>query len=58
MKTTKQTKDTPPRRLTNGSCNEPAHDDIAFRAYSLWEQSGRPENHEIETWLQAETQLR
>jgi hypothetical protein len=58
MKTTKQKKDAAPRLLTNGSYGEPTHDEIALSAYSLWEQQGRPQNQEVEIWLQAEIQLR
>ena len=58
MKAAKEKKEAPPLLLTNGSQGEPAHDEIALRAYSLWEQLGRPQNQEIEIWLQAETQLR
>ena len=57
MKAEKQKKDTS-RLLTNGPQGEPTHDEIALRAYSLWEQQGRPQNQEIAFWLQAETQLR
>jgi Protein of unknown function (DUF2934) len=58
MKAAKQKKDASPRLLANGLPGEPNHDEIALRAYSLWEQQGRPQNQEIEIWLQAETQLR
>ena len=58
MKTTKQTKDASPRLLTNGAHSEPAHDEIARCAYSLWEQQGHPQDQEIGIWLQAEAQLR
>jgi hypothetical protein len=34
------------------------HEDIARRAYLIWEQEGRPENHAWEHWLRAEAQLR
>lgn len=58
MKTTKQKKDAAPRLLTNGLHDEPAHDEIARCAYSLWEQQGRPQDEEIGIWLQAEAKLR
>jgi len=58
MKTPKQTKEASPRLLTNGRWGGPTHDEIALCAYSLWEQQGRPQNQEVEIWLQAETQLR
>jgi hypothetical protein len=33
-------------------------DQIAARAYVLWEQRGRPHGQDLETWLQAERQLK
>ena len=38
--------------------NSVSHDEIARRAYELWEQDGRPENEEYRHWLEAERQLR
>lgn len=35
----------------------PTHDDIATRAYALWELDGRPPGLDLEYWLQAETEL-
>lgn len=35
----------------------PLHDDIAKRAYELWDRSGRPEERDVEFWLAAERQL-
>jgi hypothetical protein len=58
MKTTKQAKNAAPRLLTNGTNKEPAHDEIARRAYSLWEQQGWPQGQETAIWLLAETELR
>ena len=58
MKAEKQMKDASPRLLTNGLQGKPTHDEIALRAYSLWEQKGRPPSQEVAIWLQAETQLR
>ena len=58
MKASTQKRNTPPRLLKNGPEGEPTHDEIALRAYSLWEQQGSPQNHEVETWLLAEAQLR
>jgi hypothetical protein len=31
---------------------------IAARAYTLWEQAGRPAGRDMEYWLQAESQLK
>jgi DsbC/DsbD-like thiol-disulfide interchange protein len=33
-------------------------DQIAARAFVLWEQRGRPHGQDLETWLQAERQLK
>jgi hypothetical protein len=35
----------------------PTHDEIARRAYAIFEQEGRPEGRELEHWLRAEAQL-
>jgi hypothetical protein len=35
----------------------PTHDEIARRAYALFEQSGCIPGHDMEHWLQAEAQL-
>ena len=35
----------------------PDHDEIAFRAYMLFEQAGRPPGRDVEFWLEAERQL-
>ena len=35
----------------------PTHDEIARRAYALFEKSGRVSGHDMENWLQAEAQL-
>jgi len=40
-----------PRREITSEC-------IASRAYSLWEQQGRPQGKDLELWLQAEQQLK
>ena len=34
------------------------HEDIARRAYLIWEREGRPEHQAWEHWLRAEAQLR
>jgi hypothetical protein len=33
------------------------HDEIARRAYQLWEQRGRPQGRDLELWLEAERQI-
>ena len=35
----------------------PTHDEIAQRAYSLYESGGRQEGHQMEHWLRAEQEL-
>src|ERR1044071_911894 len=37
---------------------EPTHEDIARRAYQLFEDRGREHGHDLEDWLQAERELR
>jgi len=39
------------------SQNAPPHETIAERAYSLWEQAGRPIGREKEFWVHAEAEL-
>jgi hypothetical protein len=58
MNTSKPKPAATPRLLTDGSPNEPSHDEIARRAYALWEQQGCPQGQDMSLWLQAETQLR
>ncbi len=58
MKIPNAKKDTAPRLLISESSTEPTQEQIALRAYSLWEQQGHPGNQEVAIWLQAETQLR
>ncbi len=33
------------------------HEEIAQRAYHIWETSGRPAGSELKNWLQAENEL-
>jgi len=35
----------------------PSHEEIALRAYTLFEKSGRAPGRDMENWLQAEAQL-
>ena len=58
MKAANQKKAAPPHLLTNGAHGEPTHDDIEHCACALWEHHGRPQNQQVEIWLQAEAQLR
>ena len=36
---------------------KPTHDEIARRAYELFEKNGRIPGHDVENWLKAEQQL-
>jgi hypothetical protein len=36
---------------------KPAHDEIARRAYAIYERSGRQPGRSLENWLQAEIEL-
>ena len=40
-------------KATNG----PTHEEIAERAYEIFEKSGRTPGHDLENWLTAEAQL-
>ena len=42
---------------TDKTENKPTHEQIARRAYQLFEQSGRIPGRDLENWLAAETQL-
>ena len=44
------------KQLTNSE-NHPTHEEIANRAYSLFEQSGKLAGHDQENWFKAEEQL-
>lgn len=35
----------------------PLHEEIARRAYEIWESEGRPEGRDVEHWVTAERQL-
>jgi hypothetical protein len=37
--------------------HQPSHDEIAQRAYLLWEQRGRPQGQDLEFWSEAERQF-
>ena len=36
---------------------EPSHEEIALRAYQLWEERGKPHGSDEEDWYLAEQQL-
>lgn len=33
------------------------HEQVAQRAYRIWEEAGRPEGRDVEHWLSAESEL-
>jgi len=33
------------------------HDQVRYRAYEIYEQRGREDGHEIDDWLQAESEI-
>jgi len=37
---------------------KPTHDEIAKRAYAIFEKSGRVPGRDLQNWLEAETHLR
>jgi hypothetical protein len=43
------------KTLTNS--DKPTHEEIAQRAYALYEKSGRVPGRDMENWLAAESQL-
>ena len=45
-------------RVTTTLNCEPTHEEIAVRAYLIWEKTGKPHGREREFWLQAEAELR
>jgi hypothetical protein len=45
-------------KTMNPPAREPSHDDIARRAYALWEKDGRPFGRDLDYWLRAEADLR
>lgn len=44
-------------RDLNKQSAKPAHEEIAARAYAIFEERGRPEGRDLEHWLEAEAQL-
>jgi hypothetical protein len=52
----------PPKKLPANVTSEPRdielEEQIRLRAYELYETRGRQDGHEMEDWLQAETELK
>lgn len=44
-------------RNDNPRYGQPRQEEIAARAYEIWDQAGRPEGMDIEHWTQAEREL-
>lgn len=44
--------------LTERQMMTPSHEDIALKAYELWQQRGCPEDSAHQNWLEAERQLK
>ncbi len=60
LETTSQTHQT--KHFDSTPKSDPAnttlpHDQIAARAYGIWQKNGCRHNQDIETWLSAESQL-
>jgi hypothetical protein len=55
-KSTTTTKRT--RKATAAGAGSPTHDEIAARAYELYEKSGFRGGRDVEFWVEAERQLR
>ena len=36
----------------------PTSEQIAVRAFQIWEEKGRPDGQQMDNWLQAENELR
>jgi hypothetical protein len=46
-------------KVTHFSANRTVTDeDVAVRAYLIWQREGRPEGRHVEHWLAAEAELR
>ncbi len=54
MKTVAETQFAPPPFSHNGKISR---DDIAFAAFCLWEQEGRPNGRDLAHWFRAENLL-
>ena len=46
------------KKLTQDHRSEPTEGDIQKAAYFLWQERGRPEGCDVETWLEAKETLR
>ena len=46
------------RKATTAGAGSPTHDEIALRAYQLYEKAGYRGGRDVEFWVEAERQLR
>jgi hypothetical protein len=52
-----KTRQSDPVHEGNVHISQPSHEEIARRAYELWEQRGRPNGSREEDWFRAESEL-
>ena len=48
----------PEKSKSASAKSSPTHEQIALRAYLLWQQKGRPQGQEVALWLQAESEIK
>ncbi len=58
MKESKEPTNQPSSNLSQHPPEEPPHEEIAAKAYALWEKEGKPEGRHLEHWLRARAQCR
>ena len=49
--------DLPSEAETSERMGVPSHDEVAARAYELFEERGRTHGHDLDDWLQAESEV-
>lgn len=47
-----------PNSNSNSVVREPTTDEIALRAHQIWMEQGCPNGHDVDNWLEAQSQLR
>ena len=47
-----------PNSNSNSVVREPTTDEIALRAHQIWMEQGCPHGHDVDNWLEAQSQLR
>jgi len=58
MKSVAEVKTLPTRKLESQEATLELEGEIRLRAYELWEQRNRGDGHDMQDWLDAETELR